>query len=285
MPVLPCRRGMLLLMRAAEWINVGTFSFFVVCAWLRPLKREQRARATAFGLGGILLTLAAYLAQWATNAFALSIVRDWLPAPLIMIVYWQTGQFFSKPNERLQAGFLGLDDRILGGLFGGRARPSLSLPVAGSLELAYLFCYPLIPLGLLALYLLGLRAHAEEYWVAVLPPTYLCYALLPFVQMLPPRLLPADRWHGLTRGGVRAFNLWVLRRGSIQVNTFPSAHVASTVAASLVLLRLAPAVGVAFLVITIGIAFGAVLGRYHYAIDAIAAAALALIFFLLQSFG
>jgi len=272
---------MLLGVRTAEWINALTFSFFVACAWLRPLTMRQRVRATAFGFAGILLTLAAYWAQAAWRLPALSIVRDWLPAPLMMFVYWQTGQFFSRRNEALETRLMNLDDRILGALFGRQSNPSLGTVAANSFEFAYLFCYPLIPLGMLALYLLGLRSHADEYWVAVLPPTYLCYALLPFAQMLPPRLLAGDRWRDFSRGPIRKFNLWVLRHGSIQVNTFPSAHVASTMAASLVLLRLAPVVGIVFFAMAIGIALGAVLGRYHYAADAITAAALALIFFFL----
>jgi hypothetical protein len=272
---------MLLGVRTAEWINTLTFSFFVACAWLRPLTMRQRMRATAFGFAGILLTLAAYWAQAAWRLPALSIVRDWLPAPLMMFVYWQTGQFFTQRNEALEARLMKMDDRILGALFGRQANSSLGGAAANALEFAYLFCYPLIPLGMLALYLLGLRGHADEYWVAVLPPTYLCYALLPFVQMLPPRLLAVDRWRDLSHGPIREFNLWVLRHGSIEVNTFPSAHVASTIAASLILLRLAPAVGVMFLVMAIGIAIGAVFGRYHYAADAILAAALAFVFALI----
>jgi len=273
---------MLLAVRTAEWINTLTFSFFVGCAWLRALTRRQRVRATAFGVAGILLTLAAYGAQASWRLPALSIVRDWLPAPLMMFVYWQTGQFYSRRNEALEARLLALDDAILGALFGRRTDPSLGIAFANVFEFAYVFCYPLIPLGMLTLYLVGLRAHADEYWVAVLPPTYLCYALLPFVQMLPPRMLAADRWRNLSSGPVRGLNLWVLRHGSIQVNTFPSAHVASTMAASLVLLRLAPAVGIVFFVMAIGIALGAVFGRYHYAADAITAAALALILSFLR---
>jgi PAP2 superfamily len=263
--------------RTAEGINTLTFSFFVVCAWLRPLSRRQRVRASAFGLAGILLTLAAYFAQASLRTPALSIVRDWLPVPLMMFVYWQTGQFFSHRNGALEARLLALDDKILGAFLGRRTIPSLNAAAASAFEFAYLFCYPLIPIGMLALYVLGLRVHADDYWAAVLPPTYLCYALLPFIQMFPPRLLAADRWRNLSRGPIRDFNLWVLRHGSIQVNTFPSAHVASTMSASLVLLRLAPPVGVIFLVMAVGIALGAVFGRYHYAADAIAAAALALV--------
>jgi hypothetical protein len=269
---------MLRSVRTAEWINTLTFAFFAICAWLRPLTRSQRVRATAFGVAGILLTLAAYWAEAAWRLPALSIVRDWLPAPLMMFVYWQTGQFFSRRNEALEAHLISLDDKILGALFGRQSNPSLGKVSANVFEFAYLFCYPLIPLGMLALYALGLHRHADEYWAAVLPPTYLCYALLPFIQMFPPRLLAADRWRNLSSGPIRGFNLWVLRHGSIQVNTFPSAHVASTMAASLVLLRLAPPVGAVFLVMAAGIALGAVFGRYHYATDAIIAAVLAVVF-------
>ncbi len=266
--------------RTAEWVNLGTFSFFMVCAWLRPLTRSRRARATALGLGGIVLTLGAYFAQSALPLFALSIVRDWLPFPLMAMVYWQTGQFFSRPNERLQSRFAALDDRILGRLFGRREGAQLGSLAAGCLELAYLSCYVLVPLGLVVLYVLGLRADADEYWLAVLSPTYLCYALLPFVQMLPPRFLPTDPWRNLTGGKVRTFNLVILRLGSTQVDTFPSAHVAAALSAALVLLQLAPVAGMVFLVLAVGVALGAVLGRYHYALDAIAAAALVLAFFV-----
>jgi membrane-associated phospholipid phosphatase len=69
---------------------------------------------------------------------------------------------------------------------------------------------------------------------------------------------------------VRAFNLWILRRGSIQANTLPSAHVAITAACALSLLWLGSVwAGVVFLVIALSIAAGAVSGRYHYALDAI----------------
>jgi membrane-associated phospholipid phosphatase len=68
---------------------------------------------------------------------------------------------------------------------------------------------------------------------------------------------------------LRMLNLVILKRASIKVNTFPSAHVASTISASLSILSVAPVVGVAFLVFALSIAGGAVLGRYHYAVDAV----------------
>ena len=75
-------------------------------------------------------------------------------------------------------------------------------------------------------------------------------------------------------------NLWILRYGSIQAISFPSAHVASTFATSLVLIHYAPVMGMIFLFITIWISLGAVVGRYHYALDVLAGAATASIVFV-----
>jgi membrane-associated phospholipid phosphatase len=49
---------------------------------------------------------------------------------------------------------------------------------------------------------------------------------------------------------------------------------------SLVLLRFAPLLGVVFLFVSIWIALGAVVGRYHYALDVLLGAATALAVFL-----
>jgi len=54
---------------------------------------------------------------------------------------------------------------------------------------------------------------------------------------------------------------------------------AATFAVSLVLLHYAPIMGLVFLFISIWISLGAVVGRYHYALDVLAGAATALIVF------
>ncbi len=74
----------------------------------------------------------------------------------------------------------------------------------------------------------------------------------------------------------RAFNLWLLKHGSIQSISFPSAHGASALAVSLVLLHCVPPAGVVFLLIALWIAVVAVVGGHHYAIDVVLGAAMAL---------
>jgi membrane-associated phospholipid phosphatase len=149
---------------------------------------------------------------------------------------------------------------------------------------AYLFCYPLVPLGLLAVYMAGLREKVGGFWFVVLVSTYICYAVTPFVPAFPPRSIISDQADTSapardTNKG-RIFNRWILRHGSIHAISFPSAHVASAFAVALVFLRYALPIGVTFLVIAILISLGAVVGRYHYALDVLLGSATALAVFL-----
>ena len=189
---------------------------------------------------------------------------------------WRTGRratFFLKPNVGFQEKLARLDERLSRFFFGRPIEQWRESWIGAYLELVYAFCYPFLPLGIGVLYASQMREHTECYWMVVLPATYFCYALLPFVQTVPPRAFARPEGSGTNK--VRALNLWVLRHTSIQANTFPSAHVASAMAASFVLLELVPAAGIVFLAIAVSIAAGAVLGRYHYAADAVLGAALA----------
>ena len=271
-------------MRTAESITLAAFLLLMGLSALRPLPAGRRARVVAIGSGGLTLIWAAYHAGRFLPPLAASVVRDWLPSPLLLVVYWQAGQFFVQPSEGLQSRLLRLDRKLVGPLLrwlgGGPARAW----IAAYLELAYLFCYPLVPLGLAALYLLHRGAYADRLWAAVLPPTFVCYVLVPFLQTLPPRSVEAPREATAGSGKVRSLNLWILRHASIHANVFPSAHVAASVATALALFPVAPWLALLFLCAAVSIAFGAVIGRYHYAADALAGAALALGVFLLETF-
>jgi membrane-associated phospholipid phosphatase len=148
---------------------------------------------------------------------------------------------------------------------------------AGLELISYLFCYVLVPAGVAVLYLAHLRASVDLYWTTVLPATYLCYLVIPFAPTIPPRLRHRPSSPVST---IQSVNLFILRRASIQLNTFPSAHVASTVAGSLVLLRMVPAAGAVFLIVSLSIAAGAVLGRYHFTLDVILGALVSLTVFI-----
>jgi membrane-associated phospholipid phosphatase len=62
-------------------------------------------------------------------------------------------------------------------------------------------------------------------------------------------------------------NTAVLARVSHQLNTFPSGHVAVSIAAAACVLTVSWPAGLVFAMVAVGVAIGAVVGRYHYVMD------------------
>ncbi len=257
------------MVRISEWLNLICFSFFILMAWLRQQPNRRRFEIIAFGISGIIMTFAGIIYSLNSPSFAATLFRDLLPAPLMLFVYWQSGRFDLKPNVQIQNALLRLDNKLIAHLLARHSNFNGRSWFAKYLEFAYLICYLLVPLGVGALYKVGEQRCVDNYWVIVLISTYLCYLPLPFIQMLPPRMLTSQSEQMHRVHGLRVLNLGILKHASIQVNTFPSAHVASTTAAALALFFYAPAVGISFLIVALSIAASAVLGRYHYAADAV----------------
>ena len=234
----------------------------------------------AIGAAGILLITAIQFSDQFLPRLAVAVARDWLPALLMPMVYWQAGAFSSRVNKSFQTKLQELDRKLLRNWIPILAKPSYRWVVV-SLELAYLSCYVLVPMGLAVLYLAGLRRHSTEYWSVTLLATYPCYVFTAFVPTEPPRTLEMNSGDSAT-GKIRRFNLWIVRWFTIQLNTFPSGHVTATLGGSLVLAHFVPGIGLAFVLVSIGIALGAVLGRYHYAADVLLGAALTIVVFALE---
>ena len=270
----------MLRLRPPDWINIAAFCWFLVLAWFRGrnLGWFKRAKISAIGLGGIAITLfvAVALPGIAGDRVATEVWR-WISYLLMLMFYWQGGQFVTRADTAFEARLEGIDLRLVKPLLEWCAARRAGRWLLSYLELSYLLCYVSMPLGLATMYLWHLQGRADRFWTVVLLATYPCYALLGVLQTRPPRSI-GEKWSGpLLSGKIRAFNLFILRHASIHANTFPSAHVASTAACSLVLLELGPtAVGLGFLWIAISIAMGAVAGRYHYAADGILGFALAI---------
>jgi hypothetical protein len=272
--------------RAADWINLLVFSWFLILGWRRQeLNRVRRRKITAIGAGAVAITLfTALILPHLAEPLVTNVIRDWIPYLLLLMFYWQAGQFVTRADIDFEERLLRLDRKIVAPPLEWCARHAVGVWILAYLELAYLFCYVSMPLGLATIYLLREGREAGHFWTVVLLATYPCYALLAFIQTRPPRVLDEKWTRPLPSGKIRAFNLWILRHASIHANTFPSAHVASTAACALVLLHVAPVwAGLTFLWIAISIALGAVAGRYHYAADAILGFLIALTAYLVSS--
>lgn len=270
-------------LRAAEWISLVAFSWLVILAGLRrDLDRVRRTRITAIGTAGAAITLLApvLLTHWLGSPVARAF-RDWVPLLLILLYYRQAGEFVTGANIEVEAWLLRQDARLAAPLLERCAHSTLGAWIFTYLEIAYLTYYPLLPGAFAAFLLTGGGRDAGRFWTIVMLAEYGACSSLPFLQTRPPRVL-AEKWSSaFPSGKVRAFNLWILRQGSIHANTCPSAHVAAATACALALLLHGPLwVGLGFAWIAFSIALGAVGGRYHYAADTVLGALTAVIAFL-----
>ena len=191
-----------------------------------------------------------------------------LPGAILLIGYWISGLLFVAPMPRAERWLVDLDKSLRIQAIAARC----PRPIAELLEFAYSGIYLLL---FVSLYF-ALRAgiSPDRFWTTVLVTDYVCFGMLPWFQTRPPRAFGFETpW----RSTWRAVNLRILAGSSIQVNTFPSGHAAEGLAVAL-LATGAPLPVVAFMFASgLAVSAGAVLGRYHYAADALAGWAVALL--------
>lgn len=235
--------------------------FFVyaaaVAALMPRLPAPRRRAALLFVAAGLGLSIAAL---WLPP---MPILHEWLlPPALLLIGYWTSGLLFVAPMPRVERVFCAVDRSLNVRAIAARA----PRPIAELLEFAYAGVYPLIPLALIVQLAFTDTASAGVFWSIILVTDYICFGVLPWIQTRPPRSLEdAEPW----RSRFRRFNVRLLGRTSINVNTFPSGHTAEALAAALLVLD-APLPWVALMFASAAaVSAGAVLGRYHYAVDAI----------------
>ena len=214
------------------------------------------------GLGATALAVSVALAP---DGFA----NVWLlPAAVLLIGYWTSGLLFVAPMPRAERWLVALDTSLRIDAIAARSPRA----VAELLEFAYSGIYPLI---LVSLYFaLQAGVTVDRFWTTIVVTDYICFGVLPWFQTRPPRSLGFETpW----RAAWRAINERILAGGSIQVNTFPSGHAAEGLATAL-LVTGAPLPIVAWMFFNaLAVSAGAVLGRYHYAADAIAGWVVALL--------
>ena len=204
-----------------------------------------------------------------------------MPVVYLLLGYWLPALLVTGPNEALGRRLLAFDRRLFGrcGLANFTARaPRL---VVGYLEFSYLLCYAVVPVGWAWLVLAGHRHQSDAFWTTVLLAAFVCYGALPWLPSLAPRALEPSSAPASSL--IRKMNGHVLDRASVHWNTFPSGHAAASVAVALALGAHVPTAGAVLGIVAVSIAIGSVVGRYHYAADAIAGAVVAIVAFAMSS--
>lgn len=251
---------------------VASIVFFAYLAVTADLRRGvTAARRRRVWAGSALGAAIAFASSRLAPDVAANVV--FLPVAALLLGYWTSGLLFVSPQPAVERALLAVDRRLRI----DRIAAATPRPVAEVLEFAYsgVYLFVLIALALA----LRARMAPARFWTLVLVTDYVCFGVLPWVQTRPPRALTGDpSW----RASWRTINRRLLDASSVQVNTFPSGHAAEALVAALIVSGAAPWPLVLLMFVgTLAISAGAVLGRYHYAVDALAGWAVAVIVFYL----
>lgn len=254
-------------MRSSEWVAVTFFVYLVGAAFVPALAPRRRLRVVLeSGAAAVVVVAVAAWSNRETRAPSwLSFMRDAvLPLVYLLWSYWIPAHFRTDLSVAAERWLVDLDRRWAAPLVdASRALPRVFIEL---LEVAYLFCYPMLPAGYLAIVLGNPAAEVDAYWTALLVSAALSYGVLPWIRTRPPRELEGPPPHV---SAVRWMNETLLRHASVQLNTFPSGHVATAVAAALAVAIEVPAAGVVFVLLALAIAAACVVRRYHYFADVV----------------
>jgi membrane-associated phospholipid phosphatase len=244
--------------RSSELIPFCYFAYVGAASWLRPLPGIRRLIVGAVSAAMLVLI-------WAGSHLP-SPGRDWAPFVYVSVGYYVIGYLFIRPSETLERWLANGDRRLLGD-------PTTRFSqwpgwFVDYLEGIYMATFLILPAGFLMLSLAGRSDLANHYWTLVLGADLAAFAALAVFQTRPPWVLEPPAALADTR--VHRLAALMVRRTTIQANTFPSGHVAVSFAAAAALAGAMPVTSVFFFIAAASISLACVVGRYHYVIDVIA---------------
>lgn len=271
--------------RRSELLLSAYFLYVCVVAAFRPIAPEIRTLIFTCNAAVIFWFCLFAWAHKDRGFFFLDYVRDWYPLPLILLAFRQMGWMaLPHPNRNFEDYWVQWDRLLLHHWGLQPAIESLGPLLPNLLELSYLLVYAVPVLTTAVFYCLGARQRLDDAYSILLFGTLTTYALYPYFPSEPPRaVFPAADLP--LAGAIRTLNLRILGQYGIHASVFPSGHSAAAFSAAFAVMKLLPAhpwAGRAFLALATSIAIATVYGRYHFAVDAVAGLAMAVLSLLLS---
>lgn len=272
---------MKLRLRSAEWLLVIYFGYVAAIAPRFPLQQQIVWRPFLVEVLVCALFLALAYGESQEHAELFSILRDWIPAALLILAYREMDWFSSMPrNFDLELGWVRWDRTVLHHWGWQRAVESWGAVLPLYLELCYLLVYAVAPFLVAVLYFQYRRERVNSAMFLYLLGTLLAYALFPYFPSDPPRVAFGGSDMPNVSTALRELNLWLLGDLGIHSSVFPSAHVSSVFSAAWALFAFLPErkrYGWGMLIYAVSVTVATVYGRYHYAADAVAGMAISLV--------
>lgn len=252
-------------LRLSELVGIAYLVYLAAIALVirLPLVRRVGVWLAAVAVIMAYIAMAKPASPWVVATF-----RDWAPALVILLGYYAAGAFFVAPSPRVEAWLKSWDDRLIGRATFESVRRGLRV----YLELVYDFCFLLIPAGFAVHTWFG--GSADRFWTIVSIAEFIPFGAMPWLQARPPWAIEGRR--AVDALPMRRFSLSWVERTTIHANTFPSGHASGSLAVALAMAQAAPLAAIVFAALAVSIAIASVVGRFHYALDAITGLLLAL---------
>ena len=219
------------------------------------------------------------LTAWHPRRGLAGVVRAAYPALLTPVLYAElavlnrlvTERFFDATVQRWDAALFGV-------------QPSLELsallpwlPFSEVLHLAYFLYYAIIPIALIGVYKTRGFDALHRAAFAVSAAFFLCYLIFIFFPVTGPRYEFAAIGGRIGEGTMYQLVHGILETGSSKGTAFPSSHIAASLAAIVAAGREDARWFRLLIVPEVALTLGTVYGRFHYATDALAGIAVALV--------
>ena len=235
---------------AAAPVLLAGYAVLAVAALLAPRLRRRGGAAGFLGeFYPLIATALLYTAIGAVNV-ARGVSHD------AVVQAWEEALFGGQPSRAWI-----------------RAMPWPGL--SALLHAGYLSYYLILAAAPLALWVTGRRDGARRVTLAVMVAFYLCYAAFHLFPVAGPRYFFPRADNAATRTALARGVQSLLDAGAAWGTAFPSSHVAAALVAAGSALREWRGLGIALLPAAAVLALGTVYGQLHYAVDAVAGAALA----------
>lgn len=259
--------------RTSDWVLIA---YFVYVACLPPFFPDRpHLHFQPFLIAVAVFALELVLAWGAQTRWgsAVGMIRDWMPILLTLVAFQEMEIFLPRRfDHHFENEWIRQDIRLLGQWHLRALIESFGPALPYYFEFCYLVVYGLGPSCVGLLYGTGNRRSVDVFFTFYLAGTLGAYALFPFFPSEPPRLLYPTAVIPTVTTWVRVFNLWILKKGTIHVGVFPSAHVSSAFAAAWGMFFVLPRKRIAWalLVYALSVSLSTIYGRYHYTADVLA---------------
>ena len=257
----------------AQRVLRGYLAFAVAAALWRLVQGNGSYLAVAVYVVLLFISMEGENLEWR----GIAVATDWLPLLALPLLYSQIPATIVYADERVFDSSIQGWDRALFGTDPARTMAGAlpNVAVSEALHLAYLSYYLIIYGPPLLMYLRGDLDSFRRTVLAFTLAATTCFVVFCLFPVEGPRYAwPSPA--GIPRGPFRSLTLALLDGGSSRGTAFPSSHLAIALTISLSSLRWRLRAGALLVALSVLLGLGAVYGGFHYGVDMLAGAAVAI---------